>query len=154
MQLCIYMVAHKVHWAAVTSHDKWIFFRLHPDLNGDPPKPYISFSTVEAQENNTRPFRALLAMMLATTENLNVASHPDNRALTPIPERKDEDEQHHDPGEDKPGSYRGSGKSTRSGGYEVCSQRSLGGGSGGAQATDSPGLVVRFLIVNWYTALS
>ncbi|KAL5482920.1 hypothetical protein ACEPAI_9515 [Sanghuangporus weigelae] len=64
-KMCLYMASHKARWGAVTSHEKWVFIRLHP---GE--QPYMTFSSVELQENNTRPFRALLAMILAAELDL------------------------------------------------------------------------------------
>ncbi|KAL5512706.1 hypothetical protein ACEPAG_2972 [Sanghuangporus baumii] len=66
-KMCLYMASHKARWGAVTSHEKWVFIRLHP---GE--QPYITFSSVEPQENNTRPFRALLAMTLAVELDLEI----------------------------------------------------------------------------------
>ena len=68
------MASHKALWGAITSHEKWIFVRLHP---GD--EPYISFSSIELQSDSTRPFRALLAIMLAAELDLDVESHSDMR---------------------------------------------------------------------------
>ena len=112
------MAAHKVHWAALTSHDKWVFLRLHPDLDGNPPEPYVSFSTAELQRDNTRPFRALFAMMLATTCDLSVESHPDNNVLPPVKEEK-EHKPPDDPPEDKSESSHGETKAIESPGLVV-----------------------------------
>ena len=53
------MYLSKVHWAAVTSHQKWIFLRRAENPIG------LTYSTVELQENSTRPFLSFLAMSLA-----------------------------------------------------------------------------------------
>ena len=78
------MSSHKIRWLALSSHAKWVFFRLHPG----PQQPYITYSDVEVQENNTKPFRALLAMMLATEREFNVPSYPDK--AVPLPSIKEE----------------------------------------------------------------
>lgn len=98
------MASHKARWGTITSSKKWVFLRLHPGA-----EPYITFSSVEMQANNTRPFRALLAMMLAAELDLEVDSHADlEDLLSPIPEKPAEDSPSPDPGEDKSESYKGS----------------------------------------------
>ncbi|KAL5501321.1 hypothetical protein ACEPAH_8581 [Sanghuangporus vaninii] len=113
-KMCLYMASHKARWGAITSHEKWVFLRLHP---GE--QPYITFSSVELQENNTRPFCALLAMILAAKLNLEVESHA-NMQLT-LKTIDDDDEESEstenssdaDPREDENVSFRGSGRVTR-----------------------------------------
>ncbi|KAL5481084.1 hypothetical protein ACEPAI_10025 [Sanghuangporus weigelae] len=112
-KMCLYMASHKAHWGAITSHEKWLFLRLHP---GD--DPFITFSVVEKQEDNTRPFRTLLAMILAAELNLEVESHADmGVALATIPEEDENDPTTKlpdvDPSEDKSGTFKGDGKVTR-----------------------------------------
>ena len=87
LQMCVHMASHKARWGAITSHEQWVFIRLHPGSD-----PYITFSSVELQENNTRPFRALLAMVLAAELDLEVDSHVNMQ----IPlETIVEEEEHH-----------------------------------------------------------
>ncbi|KAL5498957.1 hypothetical protein ACEPAH_1475 [Sanghuangporus vaninii] len=112
-KMCLYMASHKALWGAITSHEKWLFIRLHP---GD--DPFITFSVVEKQTDNTRPFRALLAMIFEAELSLEVESHADmGEALATI-EEDEEDEPTKklpdvDPREDKSGTFKGSGKVTR-----------------------------------------
>ena len=54
----------KVNWAVLTSHHKWIFFRLVNTPDGG---HTFTYSTVESQSGNTRPFLALLATLLAAS---------------------------------------------------------------------------------------
>ena len=61
-----------VHWSAVTSHHKWIFLRRVENPVG------LRYSTVELQENNTRPFLALLAMFLAAQGAITVSPPEEN----------------------------------------------------------------------------
>lgn len=84
------MAAHHSQWAALTCHDKWLFVRLHRGTVSH--QAYITFSTVEGQTSNTRPFRALLGMMLAAKEDIDVESHADlGTQLTVIVEEEEED---------------------------------------------------------------
>ena len=87
LQICLYMASHKARWGAITSHEQWVFIRLHPGSD-----PYITFSSVELQENNTRPFRALLAMVLAAELDLEVDSHVNMQI--PLETIVEEEEQH------------------------------------------------------------
>ncbi|OCB90009.1 kinase-like protein [Sanghuangporus baumii] len=112
-RMCLYMASHKARWGAITSHEKWLFIRLHPGED-----PFITFSAVEKQEDNTRPFRALLAMLLAAELNLEVESHADLESLlATIPEEDENDPTKElpdvDPREDKSDTFKGSGKVTR-----------------------------------------
>ena len=85
VQLSLYMAAHQTEWSALTCHDKWVFLRLHKGTATQ--KPYLTYSTVERQAENTRPFRALLGMILATVRRIDVGSHPNmEMLLTEIPE--------------------------------------------------------------------
>ena len=54
------MATHKANFLALTCHDKWLFFHLR---DGD--RPLLTYSSVERQNENTRPFRALLGMISA-----------------------------------------------------------------------------------------
>ena len=67
------MGAHQTEWGVLTSHDKWLFFRLHKATNQQ--QAYVTFSSVEEQSNNTRPFRALLGMLLAAEYKIHVPTH-------------------------------------------------------------------------------
>lgn len=59
-------------WAVITSHHKWSFLRrLH-----DP--PMLLYSQIELQEDNTRPFRALVAMILAAKGLITIPPPPDD----------------------------------------------------------------------------
>ncbi|EJD08046.1 uncharacterized protein FOMMEDRAFT_150710 [Fomitiporia mediterranea MF3/22] len=105
---CFYMGSHKAHWLALTCYTKWIFLRLHC---GKKPNPtYITYSTVEKQSNNTRPFRALLGMMLAITTNTDVPSTANMQVpLRDIPkDKKSTRSRQQDP------SYKGKRQKTRS----------------------------------------
>ena len=82
------MSSHKARWLALTSHHKWVFFRLHPDEK----RPYITHSNVEVQEDNTRLFRAFLAMMLVTALGHGVESHANIVPLPPLQEHDDVDD--------------------------------------------------------------
>ncbi|KAJ4473890.1 hypothetical protein J3R30DRAFT_3684842 [Lentinula aciculospora] len=133
---CLYMSSHKVNWLALTSHHKWIFFRLHPSSDKEP-EPYISYSSVEMMENNTRPFRALLAMMLATVGEIKVV---DSNVDKTVPLPVIEEEEHHSSessqeDQDKIGSYRGSGPVTKKE-YDLRPKPT------GPRPTDSPELLV------------
>lgn len=73
------MASHKSNWLALTCHDSWVFFRLHNRTPGPGASnvPYITYSEVEKQSDNTRPFCALLAMMLAAQDKFEVESKAD-----------------------------------------------------------------------------
>ena len=59
-------------WAVITSHHKWSFLRrLH-----DP--PMLLYSQIELQEDNTRPFRALVAVILAAKGLITIPPPPDD----------------------------------------------------------------------------
>ena len=68
--MCLFMGPQRVNWLALTSHHKWVFLRFHDDQK----EPYLTYSTIIPQENDTRPFRALLGMMLASEFKINVKS--------------------------------------------------------------------------------
>ena len=108
------MSSHKVNWLALTSHHKWIFFRLHPIQEGVR-EPYISYSSVERMEDNTRPLRALLAMLLAAMGEIKDAdSNVDT--MVPLPMIKVEDQPSSESSQedqDQDDSYRGSGSVTK-----------------------------------------
>ncbi|KAL5512466.1 hypothetical protein ACEPAG_3119 [Sanghuangporus baumii] len=67
---CLHMGSHHARWLALSSHEKWVFLRFHPRDDG----PFISYSAIERQDNSTRPFRALLAMLLDAEGELTVES--------------------------------------------------------------------------------
>ena len=108
------MSSHKINWLALTSHHKWIFFRLHPIQEGVR-EPYISYSSVEKMEDNTRPLRALLAMLLAAMGEIkDVDSNVDT--MVPLPMTEEEDRPSSESSQedkDKDDSYRGSGPVTK-----------------------------------------
>ena len=58
-------------WAVMTSHHKWSFLRRLRD------PPVLLYSQIEVQEDNTRPFRALIAMILASTGQITIPPPPD-----------------------------------------------------------------------------
>ena len=100
------MSSHKARWLALTSHHKWVFFRLHPDEK----RPYITYSNVEVQEDNTRPFRAFLAMMLVAVSSRTVESHANTAIPLPPVQKHDDDgddETEYDPREHEDGSNEG-----------------------------------------------
>ena len=89
LQVCLCMSSHKVNWLALTSHHKWIFFRLKPIQEGMR-EPYIPYSSVEMMEGNTRPLLALLAMLLtAMGEIKDVDSNVDT--MVPLPAIEEEE---------------------------------------------------------------
>ena len=67
------MAEHQMEWGALTCHDKWIFVRLHKGTATQ--DPYLTYSTVEKQTENTKPFRALLGMVLAAVRGIDVKCH-------------------------------------------------------------------------------
>ncbi|KAL5483003.1 GSE1_5 [Sanghuangporus weigelae] len=67
---CLHMGSHHARWLALSSHEKWVFLRFHPRDDG----PFISYSAIERQDNSTRPFRALLAMLLDAEGELTAES--------------------------------------------------------------------------------
>ena len=83
-QICLYMSSYKAQWLALTSHNKWIFFRSHLDRE----QPYITYSDFEEQRDNTRPFRAFLAIILVTAMDRTVESHANTAA--PLPSIEDD----------------------------------------------------------------
>ena len=79
------MGSHQTEWGVLTCHDKWVFVRLHRGT--DLQRAYITFSSVEEQSNNTKPFRALLGLLLASNYGIDVPSHANMQAtLTTIVE--------------------------------------------------------------------
>ncbi|KAL5514714.1 hypothetical protein ACEPAG_2030 [Sanghuangporus baumii] len=85
--LCMYMGSHRAKWLALTSHHKWVFLRFHNELRN----PYISYSSVIPQQNDTRPFRALLGMMIsAEFEIEDYSKVTRTEQLHPIEEEKQE----------------------------------------------------------------
>ena len=114
LQVCLCMSTHKVNWLALTSHHKWIFFRLNPIQEGMR-EPYIPYSSVEMMEGNTRPLLALLAMLLtAMGEIKDVDSNVDTMVPLPMIEAEDQpssESSKEDKNKDDP--YRGSGPVTK-----------------------------------------
>ena len=90
----LYMGSLRVNWLALTSHHKWVFFRLHNDSE----EPYLTYSSVIPQQDDTRPFRALLGMMLASEFNIEVGSSIIRTGeLPPIEEEQEEQEKEASP---------------------------------------------------------
>ncbi|KAK0465880.1 kinase-like domain-containing protein [Desarmillaria tabescens] len=113
---CLYMASHKANWLALTCHHKWIFLRLHNRPANGTQGPYITYSSVEEQPNNTKPFRALLAMMLAAEEGLEIESKADlSVPLLSIEEedKEDSNKPQVDPDENTSGAYHRWGKAPR-----------------------------------------
>ena len=85
------MTISEAEWCAVTSHHKWVFFR-RIELNG---RDVILYSRVELQQNSTRPFCALLAMILADRKDITIPEPPHEEILNviesapPLPENMD-----------------------------------------------------------------
>ena len=69
-------------WAIVTSHHKWVFLRKLDD------RPVMLYSGVELQEENTRPFRALIAMILAAGGLITIPPPPEHSLLPPANSKK------------------------------------------------------------------
>ena len=112
--MCLYMVSHGAKWLALTSHHKWVFLRLHSDSE----EPYLTYSSVIPQQDDTRPFRALLGIMLAVEFDIDVQSEVTRgEPLQPIVIEDEEEDEDSSPSEDdkqdKCGSCRGSARSTR-----------------------------------------
>ena len=84
------MGSHQTEWGVLTCHDKWVFVRLHRGT--DLQRAYITFSSVEEQSNNTKPFRALLGLLLASNYGIDVPSHANMQATltTLIEENQDQ----------------------------------------------------------------
>ena len=74
------MASHHTQWAALSCHNRWIFFRLHKATGGN--NAYLSFSSVvslrpntsEDTSSRTRPLRAFLGMLVATACDVEVVS--------------------------------------------------------------------------------
>ena len=62
----VHMCSTKVYWAAITSYHKWVFLRRTEE-----PATY-TYSTVEIQSGNPRPFMTLLAIILAADGHITV----------------------------------------------------------------------------------
>ncbi|OCB89155.1 kinase-like protein [Sanghuangporus baumii] len=110
--LCMYMGSHRAKWLALTSHHKWMFLQFH----NEPKNPYVSYSSVIPQQNDTRPFRALLGMMISAEFEIEVKSKVTRtRRLHPIKEEKQakEDPPLDPEKQDKSGSYKGQTRGTR-----------------------------------------
>lgn len=107
------MATHRSDWLALTSHHKWVFFQFRPGVQ----EPYITYSSVIPQENDTRPFRALLGMMLASEFGLLIDSRVNERVqLESIGEErraKDEPPPDHDlDKQDKSGTFKARSESS------------------------------------------
>lgn len=109
-QVCLLMASNKAHWLILTSEEKWIFFRLHVGES-----PYVTFSEVEEQSGNTRPFRAILATLLSAFKGVEVNSNPDLLAqpLDPIVETTEDSSDSGPSDTDTSGNHRGRGIGTR-----------------------------------------
>ncbi|EJD08100.1 uncharacterized protein FOMMEDRAFT_150779 [Fomitiporia mediterranea MF3/22] len=91
---CVHMILYRAEWLALTCFTKWVFLRLHSRGTGE--APYITYSTIERQLDNTRPFCALLGMMLAYSRDISVPSNADmNGQLRPVPVTKAEPRVNH-----------------------------------------------------------
>ena len=66
LQMYTYMCSANIHWAAITSYHKWMFLR-----RTDEPATF-TYSTVELQNDNPRPFMALLATSLAAEGRITI----------------------------------------------------------------------------------
>ncbi|EJD08069.1 uncharacterized protein FOMMEDRAFT_144169, partial [Fomitiporia mediterranea MF3/22] len=91
------MGSYEAEWLALTSYTKWVFLRLHC---GTAPVPtYVTYSTFETQSDNSRPFRALLGMMLAIATETAVPSNASTQGpLQVIPEDEEDPENEGAPG--------------------------------------------------------
>ncbi|EJD08334.1 uncharacterized protein FOMMEDRAFT_16742 [Fomitiporia mediterranea MF3/22] len=84
IKMCVCMILYRVEWLALSCFTKWVFLRLH--RRGTDEAPYMTYSTIERQLDNTRPFRALLGMMLAISRNIDVPTNADmNVRLQSVP---------------------------------------------------------------------
>ncbi|EJD08066.1 uncharacterized protein FOMMEDRAFT_150738 [Fomitiporia mediterranea MF3/22] len=127
MKACVYMILYGSDWLALSCFTKWVFLRLHERDTVDE-APYITYSTIEEQSDNTRPFRALVGMMLAVARNVDVPSNADLEGrlrpvpVTVLPSDAPAVREQHDP------TYKGRGHVTRAEPPETRS-RSRGGNS-------------------------
>ena len=81
----MYMLLYGSDWLALSCFTKWVFLRLH-ERDAVDEAPYITYSTIEEQSDNTRPFRALVGMMLAVSKDVDVPSNADLEGrLRPVP---------------------------------------------------------------------
>ena len=128
--MCLYMGAQRVNRLILTSHHKWVFLRLH----NDPEVPYLTYSSVIPQKNDTRPFRALLGMMLASEFDIEVESSAIRTGEVPsIEEEQEDNDEEAYPGNDerdKSASYKGSshrkrGKQPNASALLVCSMHHI-----------------------------
>ena len=96
----LYMGSQRVNWLALTSHHKWVFFRLHNDQK----EPYLTYSSVIPQQDDTRPFRALLGMMLASEFDIEVENSVIlTGELPPAEKEQEEQEEEASPNHDDEG---------------------------------------------------
>ncbi|EJD08067.1 uncharacterized protein FOMMEDRAFT_150739 [Fomitiporia mediterranea MF3/22] len=137
IKVCVYMMIYRVEWLALSCFTKWVFFRLH--LRGEGELPYVTYSTIEKQEDNTRPFRALFGMMLATAMNVDVPSNAVmDGQLRPAPVQGTEGQSDgSEPPEQCDPSFKGRGQVTRA---EPPENRSRS--NGGNSLALSPGFLV------------
>ena len=78
MQLALYMASYRTRWAALSSHNSWIFFRLYKGTEGN--NAFLTFSSVvslhpiegEGNSSRTKPLRAFLGMLVATARDIAV----------------------------------------------------------------------------------
>ncbi|EJD06895.1 kinase-like protein [Fomitiporia mediterranea MF3/22] len=127
MKACVYMILYEVEWLVLSCFTRWVFLRLHRRAGE---VPYITYSTIEEQLNNTRPFRALVGMMLAIAEEIDVPSNADmGGQLRPAPVQGTEGQSDgSEPPEQHDPSFKGRGQVTRAEPPETRS-RSRGGNS-------------------------
>ena len=98
--MCLYMGSLRVDWLALTSHHKWVFLRFHDDQK----ESYLTYSSIVPQENDTRPFRALLGMMLASEFDIEVENSVVRTGeLPPAEEEQEEQEEEASPNHDAEG---------------------------------------------------
>ena len=71
------MVLDKTYWAIITSHHIWVFLRRLENPSA------ILYSPVECQAGNTRPFRALMATLLAAGGLITIPQPPQIRLTIP-----------------------------------------------------------------------
>ncbi|EJD05076.1 kinase-like protein [Fomitiporia mediterranea MF3/22] len=109
----VYMVLYKVEWLALTCYTNWVFLRLHSRGAGE--VPYMTYSTIEEQLDNTRPFRALLGMMMAIARDIDVPSNANmDGQLRPAPVSVIEGQSNGpEPPEQRDPSFKGRGQVTR-----------------------------------------
>ena len=127
----------RMNWAVLTSHHRWIFFRLVYTPEG---RHIFSYSTVESQSGNTRPFLALLATLLDASGLITIPPTDLGPILTDI----QDSQQHSNPEDagDSPGhsdsgsEYTSTAKPSSSQPPITCSKTSGGQGNIVLQVSD------------------